>query len=66
MTSTLAAEWLYASDFMAQFGDRTPDEVVRQLRLCVKAGDHEGARRLLKMCGIVEALTWGPENGALN
>jgi hypothetical protein len=30
MTTTQVADWLYASDFMAQVGDEAPNELVRQ------------------------------------
>jgi len=66
MTSTELADWMYASEFMAQFGDEAPDELLRQLRHLNEVGDHEGGRRLIKLADLMEALSWGPEDGALN
>jgi len=66
MTSTELADWKYASEFMAQFGDDAPDELLRQLKHLNEVGDHEGGRRLIKLVDLIQALTPGPEDGAAN
>ena len=66
MTSTELADWMYASEFMAQFGDEAPDELLRQLKHLNEVGDHEGGRRLIKLADLMEAFTWGPADGPLN